>query len=370
MRGCLKEEVPRRILMTADTVGGVWRYALELATGLALREIRVILVVLGPEPNAQQRTEAEAIPELELLTPGWCLDWTAPSQRELDSVTSSLTELADATGAQTAHVHAPALIGAHSWPIPVAAVVHSCVGTWWRAVHDGPLPEDLAWRQRATALGIERASAVIAPSASFATELKNVYRPGRTIKVVHNGRRPPRATSKGRRPAVMAAGRLWDPGKNIALLEQVAALVQVPIRAAGPISGPNGERVELHGVKTLGALDETDLMGEFAAASVFACPSRYEPFGLAVLEAAQLGTPLLLSDIPTFRELWADAALFIDPVSVDDWAGAISSLLELAAVRAALGAAALCRSRQFSQSAMVDATLEVHRSIRMTSMAQ
>ena len=37
----------------------------------------------------------------------------------------------------------------------------------------------------------------------------------------------------------------------------------------------------------------------------------YEPFGLAVLEAAQAGCALVLSDIPTFRELWDGAALFV-----------------------------------------------------------
>ena len=39
--------------------------------------------------------------------------------------------------------------------------------------------------------------------------------------------------------------------------------------------------------------------------------ARYEPFGLAVLEAAQAGMRLVLSDIPSFRELWDGAATFV-----------------------------------------------------------
>ncbi len=49
----------------------------------------------------------------------------------------------------------------------------------------------------------------------------------------------------------------------------------------------------------------------YAAATVFASMARYEPFGLAVLEAAQAGMRLVLSDIPTFRELWDGAAIFV-----------------------------------------------------------
>ena len=44
---------------------------------------------------------------------------------------------------------------------------------------------------------------------------------------------------------------------------------------------------------------------------IFVSVSRYEPFGLAVLEAAHAGCALVLSDIPTFRELWQGAASFV-----------------------------------------------------------
>ena len=50
-----------------------------------------------------------------------------------------------------------------------------------------------------------------------------------------------------------------------------------------------------------------------ARAAIFVSSSVYEPFGLAVLEAAGSGAALVLSDIPTFRELWDEAALFAPP---------------------------------------------------------
>ena len=47
-----------KILMTADAVGGVWTYALDLAVGLAPRGVEVVLAVLGPAPSPRQRAAA------------------------------------------------------------------------------------------------------------------------------------------------------------------------------------------------------------------------------------------------------------------------------------------------------------------------
>jgi glycosyltransferase involved in cell wall biosynthesis len=50
-----------------------------------------------------------------------------------------------------------------------------------------------------------------------------------------------------------------------------------------------------------------------ARASIFVSPARYEPFGLAVLEAALAGDALVLGDIDSLREIWEDAAIFVEP---------------------------------------------------------
>ena len=49
------------------------------------------------------------------------------------------------------------------------------------------------------------------------------------------------------------------------------------------------------------------------SAAIFAAPARYEPFGLAILEAAAAGCALVLGDISSLRENWGGAALFVDP---------------------------------------------------------
>jgi glycosyltransferase involved in cell wall biosynthesis len=86
----------------------------------------------------------------------------------------------------------------------------------------------------------------------------------------------------------------------------------------------------------------------------------YEPFGLAVLEAAQLGTPLVLADNATFRELWADAAVFVDPHDPDAWATTLAALLASPKDRKCLGARAQMRARPHAVATMVRATANIH----------
>jgi glycosyltransferase involved in cell wall biosynthesis len=153
---------------------------------------------------------------------------------------------------------------------------------------------------------------------------------------------------------VITAGRLWDEGKNAAALDRVAPLLGAPIRAAGPVRGLNGASIALPNLELLGNLDPDAMAQAYAGATVFASMARYEPFGLSVLEAARAGLRLVLADIPTFRELWDGAAIFVrDEVDL------------LAALRQALegGPDAQPRAARYTVDAMVERTLAVHRRV-------
>ena len=77
MRMTEPTSAPRRILLVADCVGGVWQYSLELARGLSHAGVEVILAVAGPPPTAAQRAQAEAIPGLRIQLLEVALDWMA-----------------------------------------------------------------------------------------------------------------------------------------------------------------------------------------------------------------------------------------------------------------------------------------------------
>lgn len=349
----------KRILITTDTVGGVWRYSLELAHGFARRGACVTLVTLGPSPNVAQRREAEAIPGLRLFCTDLPLDWLADGPTQLADAAHVLAGVAARARVDSVHLHTPALVGNATWPAPVVAVAHSCVGTWWSAVRGGAMPADLAWRAAAVERGIARANAVIAPTRSFAAALIAQYRSSRPIHPVLNGRRPlPGKADRRRR--VFTAGRLWDAGKNIAAIDAAAAHLGFPVFAAGPTFGPNGDTIHCERLHLLGQLHDAAMVEQFAAAAVFVSVARYEPFGLAVLEAAQAGCALVLSDIPTFRELWDCAAVFVDPNDPRRLAETLRALIGSPWRSAHLGHLARQRAASLTIERMLAATWGIH----------
>jgi glycosyltransferase involved in cell wall biosynthesis len=353
-----------RVLMTADAVGGVWTYALDLAGGLAARGIETVLAVLGPAPAADQADAARAMPGLRLLPTNLPLDWLAETPEEVGAAGAALAALAAETEADVAHLHSPALAAdAARFPVPVVASCHSCVGTWWEAVRGGPLPPDFAWRTRLVAQGCANADTLIAPTAAFAAATARFYGLAEAPAVVRNGRRPLTLDAHGAAPFAFTAGRLWDEGKNLRALDRAAARLAgaVPVLAAGSTEGPGGARVALRHVQNFGRLSEGEVARRLAERPVFVSTARYEPFGLSVLEAAQAGCALVLSDIPTFRELWDGAAEFVAAEDDRAIADAIGRAARDPAHRARLGAAARARAERYTVEAMAAGTTAVYR---------
>jgi glycosyltransferase involved in cell wall biosynthesis len=357
---------PLHLLMTADAVGGIWQYALDLLGGLSRHGITSTLAMLGPPPSSEQRSAARAIPGLTLLETGLPLDWLAEQPVEICRAGQRIAELADSVRADVVHLNAAALAAEARFLAPVVVTHHSCVASWWHAVCGGqPMPREFEWQTELVARGLHRADRVIAPTRAFAAAVAGCYALQRDLSIVHNGRASPLVAGAGRSvaPAVFTAGRLWDAGKNLGVLDRAARRLDLPVLAAGPITGPNGSSIELRHIKVLGNLQETALRGHLAARPIYASTAVYEPFGLAVLEAAQAGCALVLSDIAGFRELWDGAAIFVPPRDEAAVALAIAELARSPARRAGLGRRARMRSKRYGAGAMVQATLEVYRAL-------
>lgn len=347
----------RRLLLTTDAVGGVWTYSVDLARALAEAEdMVIILAVLGPAPSADQLTEAAAVPGLQLVSTGLPLDWTATDEKEVRASARALAALAEEASADLVQLHSPAL-ALCPFPAPLVSVVHSCVATWWQGVRQGPLPSDLAWRAALVREGMERSDLVVAPTRAFARELQTTYDLPALPHTIPNGRRAEGSADRPMEDVVLTAGRLWDAGKNVAAFDRAAALSHLPWLAAGPLTGPGGEEVRLSNARPLGRLSAEVLAERLERRPVFVSTALYEPFGLAVLEAAQAGCALVLADRPGFRELWGEAALFVDPLDEHAIAAAVDGLIAEPARRSALGAAAARRAAKFTPSAMAAAML-------------
>lgn len=357
-RGC-------HVLMTTDAVGGVWQYSTELAAELARAGHAVTLAVMGPTPDAAQRRCLAGADGVRLLDTGLPLDWMCADAAEANKAAQSIARLARECRAELVHCNSPALVGAAAFPLPVVAAAHGCVATWWQAAKSEPLAPSFRWHRDLMRRGLMVADAVVAPSASFAATLQATYALPRLPLVVHNGR----PTSECERPdrhslgAAITVGRMWDPVKNAALLDTVATMIDLPFLAAGALSGPNGERAALPHMAALGELPGSALDELLARQPIFMSAATFEPFGLAVLEAASAGCSLVLSDIATFRELWDGAALFADPNDAEGFAAAIAGLHADPAQRQQLGGAARARSARYRPAEMANAIAAIYRQL-------
>jgi glycosyltransferase involved in cell wall biosynthesis len=354
---------PIKILMTADAVGGVWQYSLDLAKGLSGKGVETVLAVMGPSPAPAQLEAAAAIEGLRLLDTGLPLDWLASDKTSIRSAGEAVARLAERYEADIVQLNAPALAAETRFPAPVVAVAHSCVATWWSAVKGTPIEADFRWRADLHGEGLRNADCAVAPSAAFAEATRAAYDLPAPPVTVHNGRAPLPLPDVAPHDFAFTAGRLWDSGKNLATLDHAAAGIPIPLYAAGPERGPNGDAIVLQHARALGTVSEEELARRLAARPIFVSAAYYEPFGLAVLEAAAAGCPLVLSDIPTFRELWGDAARFVPARDQRGFAEAVSEIAGDALLRARMGEAAKARAARYTVDAMASKMLQIYRAL-------
>ncbi len=346
-----------RLLMTVDAVGGVWRYAMDLAEGLRDLGVKTIFACLGPTPSPDKIAEAERIGEYHHL--GAPLDWLAADRAQLETVPALLAQLARAERVDLLHLNLPSQAAALETDIPVLTVSHSCVVTWFAGVRRQQVPDEWRWQQDLNRAGFDRSDVVVSPSSSHATMLDSAYGPIPNLRVVHNGSRLENVLAE-KRDMVFAAGRWWDDGKNGRVLDEAASLVSWPVVMAGSNEGPNGQYLPVMHSQHQGELSHTQTVGLMREARIVVSPSVYEPFGLAPLEAARAGAALVLSDISTYRELWEGCACFADPQDPKAFAAQINRLSEDPDLRATLAVKAYERSLQFTVQAQTQAMAKIY----------
>lgn len=351
-----------RVLMTGDTVGGVWTYALTLARQLCSQGIEVHLATMGRLPDAGQRAQAQRIDGLVLHASAWRLCWMPDPWRDIDCAADWLQRLAQTLRPELVHLNDFGHADRH-WPAPTLLVAHSCVLSWWQAVHGRPAPAGWQRYRGLVQRGLQRADARVAPSVAMATALKAHYGPLPEVRVIANGGDAAGDTHAAKQALILAAGRLWDPAKNLGALAAVAE--HLPWQVI--IAGDGGEGFADHlppNLQLSGRLDAAALARCYARAAVFVLPARYEPFGLAALEAAAHGCALVLGDIASLREVWGDAALYVRP---DDQAGLRSVLLKLIrhpALCRRYGERAAQRASTYSAAAMGAHYLDAYRQLQ------
>ena len=115
------------------------------------------------------------------------------------------------------------------------------------------------------------------------------------------------------------------------------------------------------GILFLGPVAEPDLPILYSAAELFIFPSLYEGFGLPVIEAMACGTAVVCAAGSSLPEVASDAALLVDPESLDAIAEALLALSNDDARCADLRARGLQRATAYTWAHTAQATLDTYR---------
>jgi glycogen(starch) synthase len=353
---------PLRVLMTTDAVGGVWSYSMELVQGFSRLGFKVALAVMGGRPSRAARADARRIVGLELHESTFKLEWMPEPWADVDAAGHWLEQLCASFRPDVVHLNEYSH-GALALGVPTLVVAHSSLIAWHEAVLGRPAgPEWDEYRRRVGA-GLAGASVVACPSVAALGSLEKHHGPLSRTVVIPYGRSLDLEGPRAKEPIVFCAGRLWDEGKNLAVLDLAAAKLPWTVHAAGDTVAPDGRVVTATSVQLLGRLHPRTISSWFARAAIYALPSRYEPFGLSALEAALSGCALVLGDLPSLREVWEDAALYVPADDAEALAHAIRRLIASDHLREQLSQRALGRAQMFGGCRMLDGYTKVYREL-------
>ncbi len=359
------------ILVTADTVGGVWQYTRELVMGLIARGEKVTLVSFGEIPTEQQVAWMEGLTALDFRPTAFKLEWMQESEEDLHASAEYLKGIIAEVKPDLLHF-SQYFYGSLECDLPRIVVAHSDVVSWWMAVH-GTGPKDGQWIRQyrmSVSRGLAGANAVVAPSQWMLDQVRKHYLAPKMGSVIYNGRSPQLFNPHlSKDDFAVSVGRIWDFGKNAALLTRVAS--PVPVHLAGSTQNPDTVVTSAGTVQSStsrllfkGVLTEVQLQHLYARAAMYLATSRYEPFGLAPVEAALSRCAIVASDIPSFREIWGKAAFYFQNNSAQDLERALRELHRDPELRATYAKMAYDRARQrFTSDRMVDDYVGLYRTM-------
>ena len=343
--------LPDHVLMTADTVGGVWTYALELARALAVFRTRTTLATLGAPlsaaaaPRRRRRPRSRAVTRAASASSG-CPSRGTTSRARASGCSSSRRACAPTSSTSTATRTARCPGARRCW----SRRTRACCPGGARCTAATPRPSGSATRRRC-ARGWPGPSWSSPPAGRCWPRSTSTTHPCRPARVIPNGRtlgirrrraegaadpvrrapvgrgEEPRRARAGRRLA--CPGRSSRPATPAATTPSRWSLRRACARSAGSSRGPS--RRGCHARRSTPT------------------PRATSRSASRVLEAALAGCALVLGDMPSLREIWEGAALFVDPG--DD--AAIGSALRRAVRRRR--AASLARGQRTRPRARVRA---------------
>lgn len=317
-----------KILMTTDTLGGVWTYSLELCKALEEYNVQVYLVAMGRWPSEAQQQKVSRLKNVLLYKSDYKMEWMQDPWEDVKQANKWINTIYHTVLPDIIHLNNYSPIR-KQWEVPVITVFHSCVVTWWEAVKGEKAPSKLEKYKQLVKTALNNSDVVISPTRAILEKAIQTHHITTKTKVIPNGRGIGQYQINEKENFILCTGRIWDEAKNLNILCSIAEKLPWPILVAGNNINPDtGKEVVLKNVHFLGNLHPEQVLQLMLRASIFVSPTKYEPFGLAILEAAKAGCALALSDINTLKEIWGDNAAYFDPDNVEEVEKTILELIE------------------------------------------
>jgi glycosyltransferase involved in cell wall biosynthesis len=252
---------------------------------------------------------------------------------------------------------------------------------------DSHKPLNIAFLKTMMPRFLRVADAIIAVSECSKRDAVRLYniRPDK-IRVIYEGVDPQFApvTDEARLSAVRAKYNLperfivhvgtIEPRKNLPLLFDIIAQSDKHLVVAGKLgwlTQPILAKVKELGLEDrvtfTGFVADEDLPALISAATLLAMPSKYEGFGLPVLEAMACGTPVIASNTSSLPEVGGDAALYARPNDPASWAQLIDRVWGDDELRASLREKGFKQAAKFKWATMARETAEVYRGLSRTT---
>lgn len=353
-----------RVLITTDTLGGVWTFSLEMAAGLLERGCSVLLISFGRMPSTAQREQCELLQtrysgRFQLQASEISLEWVENDGAFFKQGAALLEREALRFAPDLIH-SSQFCYGALDLPIPRVITAHQDVfgrdrASQGRHVLRSPF---LTRYKTQVQQGLAIADAVVAPTRWMLEDLGRSFTLSRNTAIVAHGRRLDTGFQNFRELRAIAAGRVTDEAKGFDTLAHVTSPMSIVV-AGETRPGEEGRVPGFGTARLIGQLSEPEMIDLLEHSSLFLSLAHYEPFGMTALEAGLCGCAVVARNIPSQLEVWGSAALYFED------ADALSALLERLnsdpQVLRDARESAYRRAQRFTRSRMVEQYLSLYR---------
>lgn len=291
--------------MHTDSLGDNYEFAIDLAKGLIGNGYEVVLAVTGITLTDLQKAELE---QFEHYFAEFKPEWMENPWGDVKQTGKWLLKLSEKVKPDVVHLNSYAL-GSLQWKVPVLIVFHSCMLSWWKALFDKPVPIRWTKYRQMVEQGLKNADLVTFQTHSMFNEANRLYGPFKKYLIIPNGKSSYAYHSDVKEKYIFSSGHLWDDSKNMDMLLKAATGIFYPIYIEGDNRHAKTDDLPAN-VFCTGPLTPSQRADWLSNAFICLLPSKYEPFGYILLEAAFSKCALIGNNISTLREIWNDAILY------------------------------------------------------------